>query len=1085
MSDSFNPYQVWFDIPRVDQPPNHYRLLGLELYEASKTKIEDAVTARAEFLSAISMGKHVAHAQRILNEVAMSRICLLDPVKKRDYDKKLREQVYRRTQKKSDNLRSLGDSKMATEPVVSKPKPLGEFKSSPIDRRSSVSQVPRATSFLIEGAKAKSGRAPSQKIEDKSDPAKLTRGRLLVIATVLSISLIGLGVGIYLMLGAQDPSPENIQLTGKKSSSDERYLDKVAAEFDSSLAVSPPEPKIAGSKLNTILSNKKLKPEKSLKKVGKLSPKQKLEKPDIIRVDKAFNENLVAYWPLNDGPAGSTVTEADDLVDDELHGATDGVANANGDRWVFDTERNRIVLSTTEQNRLTAGQQDIDLNKGFTWSLWAKVASSNIADRGADVLIGTRRSAGSKRLWHKIGNSGASGLVTIKNYQIADDTWHHLAYAGDSNQGVSLFIDGVLIGTDASPGAKTYNGQLEIGGSSQYTEDITALISDVAIWDKRLSEARILDLASGGSVLNNSHQSKLNPALFGNSVAKGPPGKEVNPDPNSNSDNSTVTSLSDRSKKGKSKRDRKIVLGEAFWNPGEKIQRPSQFRALQGDLLETHLLEITRDSGEEFKQPLWHNGISDNGKSYEVNRGHGENGVEIHFDTASKPGGFDIAEIRVFTAGQDNPLESAQVSQSFNLSYQLAGNSGSHENNTFIELGNVLFEPETASTTGGLLMTGTYNASGGPLMSGVSAIKLSTKNVKGASGENLNFARECIQEIDVIEYSGVMGQTISLAMPGFATFKKHFDLPDLEDEIAIKIDSLKIGSSQTLEAMLYTNSSWSTSRTGFQIRRVTADDRRWFISRQTTATDSSVDVAVLWVESEVVFFKWLPSAQLDESTNYLRNGVLEFSSSASQVHRVNLRSPVTLDALMFSGGKYTAKHRTELMWLPNGKDLEIELMPLKLGKIKTHCSPNLVSGKPARMLFDELDSEAFLWLELDGTVRQNRLSLEAELKLLVPDRRDIPRAQTFSPQLLKNNIAILDRLISQTAPRVAAIKDANQKLRMQAAIDQAKKRKGVFANYLGVLKEFSNLNIGVQIFYEVDGHRVLVAKTEPEQRTNQ
>ena len=29
----FDPYRKWLGIPPKDQPPNHYRLLGLELFE--------------------------------------------------------------------------------------------------------------------------------------------------------------------------------------------------------------------------------------------------------------------------------------------------------------------------------------------------------------------------------------------------------------------------------------------------------------------------------------------------------------------------------------------------------------------------------------------------------------------------------------------------------------------------------------------------------------------------------------------------------------------------------------------------------------------------------------------------------------------------------------------------------------------------------------------------------------------------------------------------------------------------------------------------------------------------------------------
>ena len=33
MTATFDPYHAWLGIPPKDQPPNHYRLLGIELFE--------------------------------------------------------------------------------------------------------------------------------------------------------------------------------------------------------------------------------------------------------------------------------------------------------------------------------------------------------------------------------------------------------------------------------------------------------------------------------------------------------------------------------------------------------------------------------------------------------------------------------------------------------------------------------------------------------------------------------------------------------------------------------------------------------------------------------------------------------------------------------------------------------------------------------------------------------------------------------------------------------------------------------------------------------------------------------------------
>jgi len=208
--------------------------------------------------------------------------------------------------------------------------------------------------------------------------------------------------------------------------------------------------------------------------------------------------DLVAYWPLNDGPAGEPVTGADDVIDAGLT-FTDATVEGTGGTWFNDPTRG-IVFSTGEDDRLVGGTQGIDLNDGFTWSLWVNVASSNITDPGADVIMGSRNG-----VWNKLQPTGFQRWADIGGYDVADDTWHHMAVVGTTEPRVSLYIDGSLVGSDTSfwNDLMTVNDKLEFGGSSRYSEDITGLMSDIAIWDEALSEDRIEDLAAGGDVLGS------------------------------------------------------------------------------------------------------------------------------------------------------------------------------------------------------------------------------------------------------------------------------------------------------------------------------------------------------------------------------------------------------------------------------------------------------------------------------------------------------------------------------------------------------------------------------------------------------
>lgn len=89
----FDPYYTWLGIPPGEQPPNHYRLLGVNLLEVSTDVIANAADKQMTFLKGFCSAEHVQHAQQLLNEVSAARICLLSRERKSQYDQQLRASV--------------------------------------------------------------------------------------------------------------------------------------------------------------------------------------------------------------------------------------------------------------------------------------------------------------------------------------------------------------------------------------------------------------------------------------------------------------------------------------------------------------------------------------------------------------------------------------------------------------------------------------------------------------------------------------------------------------------------------------------------------------------------------------------------------------------------------------------------------------------------------------------------------------------------------------------------------------------------------------------------------------------------------
>lgn len=87
----FDPYYKWLGIPTAEQPCNHYRLLGLILFESDVEVIASAADRQMAHIRSFQAGRYSAEAHKLLNEIAAARLCLLDSARKEHYDRGLRQ----------------------------------------------------------------------------------------------------------------------------------------------------------------------------------------------------------------------------------------------------------------------------------------------------------------------------------------------------------------------------------------------------------------------------------------------------------------------------------------------------------------------------------------------------------------------------------------------------------------------------------------------------------------------------------------------------------------------------------------------------------------------------------------------------------------------------------------------------------------------------------------------------------------------------------------------------------------------------------------------------------------------------------
>lgn len=90
MQDPFDPYQQWLGIPPSEQPPDHYRLLGIARFESNPSVIAAAIERRIAHVRACAGTGRPDALEDLLEDLATAKHLLLNPTFKQQYDSILR-----------------------------------------------------------------------------------------------------------------------------------------------------------------------------------------------------------------------------------------------------------------------------------------------------------------------------------------------------------------------------------------------------------------------------------------------------------------------------------------------------------------------------------------------------------------------------------------------------------------------------------------------------------------------------------------------------------------------------------------------------------------------------------------------------------------------------------------------------------------------------------------------------------------------------------------------------------------------------------------------------------------------------------
>ncbi|MCP4611002.1 MAG: LamG domain-containing protein, partial [Planctomycetes bacterium] len=268
---------------------------------------------------------------------------------------------------------------------------------------------------------------------------------------------------------------------------------------------------------------------------------------DMNPVDPGTDGLLASYALDGDATDGSG-----NGIDGIITNAETGGLGVDGSVWVDDPDRGTVISfnGTAEGAFVRAGEiPQMTLTNDFTWSFWANHSEENTADN--DIIFGNRmdetptdfvprqfiKFTPTKFEWHMNGN----GDDNLDYDDIPADVWLHHTVVKSADQ-LTYYRNGVEHSSGVFTQPLDVPQPLFFGGDNEGSagENWSGLMSDVAIYERALSEAEVRYLAGQRAVPVDPGNTGLlgfwtcdegEGAVVGDSSGNGRDGTIVNGDP--------------------------------------------------------------------------------------------------------------------------------------------------------------------------------------------------------------------------------------------------------------------------------------------------------------------------------------------------------------------------------------------------------------------------------------------------------------------------------------------------------------------------------------------------------------------------
>lgn len=218
----------------------------------------------------------------------------------------------------------------------------------------------------------------------------------------------------------------------------------------------------------------------------------------------------------------------------------------------------------------------------------------------------------------------------------------------------------------------------------------------------------------------------------------------------------------------------------------------------------------------------------------------------------------------------------------------------------------------------------------------------------------------------------------------FDGFPEFVDLPPTESVDEVVLAEIKQSSLHLLTMEIRSAEGIGKGKTSFELERNEKTKRQWtlLVKKTTRSEGEAVGEFDFDKASGKIAFHWLPKAAESRLANYARNCAVKVKQG-SESRTMALRSPVALADLKMTSKEPSAKATAESEWLPSDELITVELLPLKeRGAPRVFFDPPIGEvGEPLMIHFHKAASSQFMWIQVDSSIRNRRITLESKLML--------------------------------------------------------------------------------------------------------